>query len=61
VDGERNNIIRRSLAVKDGGMKYGDMKEVSLGEVAGLRGGSIMGWGSGRKKMQLIYYKYNDS
>jgi len=62
VDGERHNIMRRSLAVKDGGMKYGDLKEVSLGgEVAGLRGGIIMGCGSGRKKMQMIYYKYNDS
>jgi len=50
VDGERHNIMRRSLAVKDGGMKYGDMKEVSLGEVAGLRGGSIMGWVQGAKR-----------
>ena len=31
MDGERHNIMRRSLAVKDGGMKYGDLKEVSLG------------------------------
>jgi hypothetical protein len=31
VNGERNNIIRRSLPVKDGGMKDGDMKDVSLG------------------------------
>ena len=36
VDGERNNIIRRSLPVEDGGMKDGDIKEVSLeGEVRG--------------------------
>ena len=35
VDGGRKKIIRRVLPAKDGGMKDGDIKEISLGRGCG--------------------------
>ena len=48
MHGGRKKIIRRVLPAKDGGMKDGDIKEISLGW--GVRRGDGMGWGRGGKK-----------